>query len=129
MWVSFIRNKEINNILNKKPDNDNQNVDGVDQHPKVWQSLLALHQWYFIRYTVLMLFYVRWSCWITRGRICHGNIGFFFTCVFLEILSRLCTSAPYRITMKTRIVEHNYSSNIFIVVLRVSQVYLKWLSG
>ncbi len=23
--------------------NDNQNVDGVDQHPKAWQSLLPLH--------------------------------------------------------------------------------------
>ncbi len=23
--------------------NDNQNVDGVDQHPKVWQLLLPLH--------------------------------------------------------------------------------------
>ncbi len=23
--------------------NDNQNVDGVDQHPQAWQSLLPLH--------------------------------------------------------------------------------------
>ncbi len=23
--------------------NENQNVDGVDQHPKAWQSLLPLH--------------------------------------------------------------------------------------
>ncbi len=23
--------------------NDNQNVDGVDQHPKAWQSLLPFH--------------------------------------------------------------------------------------
>ncbi len=28
--------------------NDNQNIDGVDQHPKAWQSLLPLHWWQFI---------------------------------------------------------------------------------
>ncbi len=49
MWVSFIK-KQINHILNKKLkktmhsiQNDNQNIDGVNQHPKAQQSLLPLH--------------------------------------------------------------------------------------
>ncbi len=52
MWVSFInkvktqRNKpNFEQKAEKRLNwiqNDNQNVDGVDQHPKVWQSLLPL---------------------------------------------------------------------------------------
>ncbi len=40
--------------------NDNQNVDGVQQHPKAYY--LFIGDIVFHNVTVLMLFYVWWSC-------------------------------------------------------------------
>ncbi len=79
--------------------NDNQNVDGVDQHPKAWQSLLPLHWLTFYSITlhsfdaVLFLMIVLDYMWKHLSSLVF----------FVNSVQKMCTSAPYRITMKTRI--------------------------
>ncbi len=74
--------------------NDNQNVDGVDQHPKAWQSLLPLRWSTFYSITlhgfdaVLCLMIVLDYTWK------HLLFLFLLYLCFLEILYRRCVLAP-----------------------------------
>ncbi len=106
MWVSFIRNKEINNIWTKSRkktmnwiQNDNQNVDGVDQHPKASQSLLPLHWSTF--YSITLHSFDAVLCQMIMLDYMWKHLLFLFhksvvssSLVFLEILYRRCVLAP-----------------------------------
>ncbi len=107
MWVSFI-NKEINNILNNKLIWLND-VDGVDQQPEAWHSLLPLHWSYFI-HNVTQL----WCCFMSDDGVRLHVEASVDSVSFSLVFEKMCTSAPYRITMKTRI------PNCFIQVVLLS---------
>ncbi len=74
--------------------NDNQNIDEADQHPKAWQSLLPLHWSTFYSITlhsfdaVLCLMIVLDYMWK------YLLFRFLLHLCFLEILSRRCVLAP-----------------------------------
>ncbi len=97
MWVSF-KNKEINNILNKKLkkdyewiQNDNQNVDGVDQHPKAWQSLLPLHWLTF--YSITLQF---WCCFMSDDCVrLHVEASVVLVSSSLVFFWKFCTEDVY----------------------------------
>ncbi len=82
--------------------NDNQNVDGVDQHPKAWQPLLPLHcsTFYSIMlYSFDAVFMSDDHVWLhVEASVVSSSLVFFGNSV-----QKMCTSAPYHIPTKTRI--------------------------
>ncbi len=95
--------------------NDNQNIDGVDQHPKAWRSLLHL-QWLTFYSITLHSF----DAVLTGGSYCC--FGFFFTCFFFLFCPEDVYYRPYKITMQT----DSWSTRIAQIYLDFFQVLLKY---
>ncbi len=78
--------------------NDNQNVDGVDQHPKAWQSLLPLHRSTF--YSIMLHSFDADLClmimldYMWKHLLFQFSSSLVFIFYFLEILSRRCVLVP-----------------------------------
>ncbi len=74
--------------------NDNQNVDGVDQHPKAWQSLLPLHWLTFYSITLHSFNAVLCQMIVLDYMWKYLLFQFLLHLCFLEILYRRCVLAP-----------------------------------
>ncbi len=85
--------------------NDNQNIDGVDQHPEAGQSLLPLHWSTF--YSIMLHSFDAGLCLMIMLDYMWKNLLFQFLlhlCFFFgNSVQKMCTNAPYHITMKTQI--------------------------
>ncbi len=101
--------------------NDNQNVDGVDQHPKAWQSLyLFIGDILFHNVTQF------WCCFMSDDRarlhVEASVFRFLLHLCFLEILYRRCVLPYNNKNMDSR--STSIAQIFFRLFLSISQVYL-----